>query len=199
VAALFLARLAYAATSIIPFVFLYFSTIFPRGKIESSNKWLWLVIPPVFVAALSFTPGIVESIERASYGVNIITGKYYLVFGIVFLAYMGTSFINIWKKRRISTGLEKIQIQYVLIGTLIATTGGAIFDLFLPYITGTFAYSKYGPYFTIFLMGFTTYAIVKHRLFNINKLFARGLIFLLLIFFASLAFVRQSSGRCNRR
>jgi signal transduction histidine kinase len=53
-------------------------------------------------------------------------------------------------------------------------------NLILP-ILGTSQYSSMGPSFTMIMVGFTTYSIVKHRLMDINIVLKKGTTYFLLI------------------
>ena len=54
-------------------------------------------------------------------------------------------------------------------------------NLILP-ILGSSQYSAMGPSFTVIMIGFTTYSILKHRLMDINIVLKKGTTYVLLIF-----------------
>ena len=73
--------------------------------------------------------------------------------------------------------------MYLFIGALLTGIGASLNNLILPYLTGTAEYSKFGLYFTVFLVGFTTYAILKHRLLKVRILMTEILSFLIFLIF----------------
>lgn len=194
---LILARLTYTVTAIIPLIILYFSTVFPKQVGTTSTKWkIAISTPTLLVVILSFTNLIVAEIERYDLGINIKSGPLLAVFGIYFLGYMITAFVILWKKYKNLVGLEKAQVQYLFLGTLTGTIGGAAFNLIIPAITNDYSYSRFGPYFSILLVGFTSYAIIKHRLFETKVIITRSLLYLVLltIVTTSLVFITVLSG-----
>jgi len=81
---------------------------------------------------------------------------------------MISSFLILIRKYKNAISIEKLQIRYIFIGTYLSVVGASITNLIIPYITENWRLSRYGPYFTIFLVVFTTYAILKHHLFNLK-------------------------------
>lgn len=63
---------------------------------------------------------------------------------------------------------EQLKIQYFLLGVVIFVSGNLTFAVFLPFIFGITNYLSVAHYSTIFLIGFTAYAIVKQNLFGIK-------------------------------
>jgi len=178
--ALLLTRTTYFATSLIPLILVYFATIFPRTTFEI-KFWKKIVISffPIMVALLSFSDLIVNEIKQESWGVNVVIGNLYGVFILEFVLLMLTAFLMLWKKLKSNFGLQKLQIQYVFTGLLLGAIGGALFNLVIPTITGSFSNTKYGPYFSIFYVGFIAYAIAKHRLLDIRLAIVRTISFTL--------------------
>ena len=86
---------------------------------------------------------------------------------LCFFLLMGVAFIVLIKKYRKTIGIERMQIQYLFLGTFLTTLAGLITNLIFPYFSGNSSTSRFGPYFTVFLVAFTAYAIVKHRLLDI--------------------------------
>jgi signal transduction histidine kinase len=63
---------------------------------------------------------------------------------------------------------------------LFTSVFGVTANLIIP-IFGTSKYSAIGPSFTIIMVGFTTYSIVKHRLMDINIVLKKGTTYILLL------------------
>jgi len=79
------------------------------------------------------------------------------------------------------------------VGYILAAIWGTTFNLFLP-LMGNYKFIWVGPYFTLVLIGFLTYAIFKHHLMNI-KVIAHGPIFSALIVIISLINALLSQSR----
>jgi signal transduction histidine kinase len=85
-----------------------------------------------------------------------------------------------------SQGKEKSQLRLVLIGLFLSAMGILITNVVLPnlYNVGSIV-TRIGIYGILFLTGFSAYAIVRHRWFNMRLVVARSVAYLLLL--ASLA------------
>jgi PAS domain S-box-containing protein len=82
------------------------------------------------------------------------------------------------KKYRLSEGLEAVQVRYVILafvlsGALITTT-----NVVLPLLLGTSAYGRYGPLFSLLLLGIVGHAIIRHRLLDIRLVIHKGATYL---------------------
>jgi len=95
---------------------------------------------------------------------------------------MAGAFFILIKKYRHSVGIEKQQIRYFFIGAFLTVLSASITNIFAPLFTGYWATSHFGPYFSIVLIGFTTYAITQHQLFNIRVIGTELLTFIIWIF-----------------
>lgn len=176
---LFWVRMSFLATSVAPFAFLLFSLFFPRDRFELSNRKIFLIsIPSIFLILASFSNWMVQSVEwdvlKANYGplhpffgffvvINLLGGLFFLL----------RSYIN-------SIGLERLQIKYCLWGMFISSFLATTLNLILPSL-GTSKLSHLGPSSTIIMVIFITYAILKHRLMDINIVFKKGTTFVLLL------------------
>src|SRR3989344_961830 len=166
--ALILTRATFFAASLIASLFLYFCILFPVPKNKQSIGVILSVFTPgILFAAISFTHYIVPSIVQTPNGVDVNFNSLFLPFALFFLLLMGAAFIVLIKKYRKSIGIERMQIQYLFLGTFLTTLAGLITNLIFPYFSGNSSTSRFGPYFTVFLVAFTTYAIIKHRLLDI--------------------------------
>jgi signal transduction histidine kinase len=100
-------------------------------------------------------------------------GSLYLFFGILYTIFVIYSIKLLYKDFKISGGLRKNQIKYLLLGVSVGFMGGAM--TFLP-VYGVEIY-PIGTYLVIIYVVAITYAIVKYRLMDITIFALRGLIF----------------------
>ncbi|MBU2575913.1 hypothetical protein KKF64_02410, partial [Patescibacteria group bacterium] len=167
------ARLYYLAAAIIAYSFLMFGLMFPYAKIKFRWwKHILILIPFIASCILVFTKYHVEAIFIQPWGKDVILGWGYVAYTMYMVMYMGAAFVSMWKKGRESVGIRKMQIRYVLLGTLIATIGGSIFNLFYP-LVGNYQFIWLGPLFTFLLVVFIAYAIIRYRLMNIRLILSR--------------------------
>lgn len=156
----------------IAFFFLYFSFVFPHGQISRLFRVL-LSLPMLAFLFMVPTNLILQKGDLSVSGPIAIWGKAYPLFGVYFLIYFSWGVINFIRKYRFAKGNERIQIRYVFLGLFLAFVFGITFNLILPAL-GVAKFVSLGPYFTLFIVGFTAYAMVKHRLMDVSVIISRA-------------------------
>jgi len=166
---LFAAKSAYIGAILIASSFLYFVLIFPKKDYRVSKKLkAFILLCTLIFILFAISNLLVKKVEIFSWGVNIVPGLFYPFFMVYFIGFMTTSLLILIKKLYLENGIERLQIFYLFIGVMLATIGSSLTNLIIPYFTGDFSISTYGPLFALFFVGFTAFAILKHNLFNIK-------------------------------
>lgn len=178
------ARFLYFSAAIIPFVFLYFTFIFP-DKNETDGWWKFYILPIPFLitSLISLTPDVLIKGVGVGSGQPIIffDQKLHFFYGLYIIGFFSWAYINLFIKYFKLEGLQKTQIIYVIAGTLSATTVGVITNLILPFL-GIFTYNWMGQIAVAVMVILISYAILKHHLFNVKTIATELLIFSLWIF-----------------
>ena len=173
--AIFTAQLLYAAATFIPFIFLYFSFTFPEEKIILKKWQRYLVpVPFIVVLAISVWPDLlIKTIQFVPNSENIIVFNqfYHAIYGIYIMGYFSWSYLNLYNRYKISTGIVRAQTEFVILGTLISTIIGLITNLILPFF-GIFALNWLGQIAVVVMVALISYAILKHHLFNVDVIAA---------------------------
>jgi signal transduction histidine kinase len=176
---LFWGRMSFATATIIPAAFFCFSLLFPGDRRNlSSAKLFLLALPSLFFSGLSFTNQIVSSLGTGPRMFNY--GPFYPFFSIYFLSYMLLCFIFLIKSYKKAIGILRLQIKYFLVGMSLTAGFGVMSNLFLP-MAGISKFNWLGPPFTVIMVVFITYSIIKHRLMDINIVFKKGTTYFLLL------------------
>ena len=200
--ALLVLRLTFGAISLFFISAYFFSIYFPKKG--ERNKLLEVFIPS-FLGVLSllsiFTDLIIESVEIKDWGVDFTYGSlgpFFLTTVIVL------TFVVLWqffKKYFNLTTKEKLKVQYFLVGILIFALMNLVFNVILPIIRGTIEYYQFGNYSAIFLLGFTSYAVIKKEMFQIRVVLTGLMVSLIaillgvdLIFFTKEAWMQVAKG-----
>ena len=97
-----------------------------------------------------------------------------------FIVYMVTSLvifvINFVRQyRKTSDSSERNQIRLILTGTLLYSFAAIVSNVLLPALSNSWSPSRFGPVFTVIFVGWTGYAIVRHRFLDIRLIVARAL------------------------
>lgn len=190
--ALIATKLTFTTTGLFALGLLIFTMIFPRQEKKMSlRKKLLIILPALFIIALTFTDLIVKDIAmKKNVGVDLVFGNLVIVFTMYFLTYIIMAFVILVRKYIHSKGLERLQLKYLAIGLIVAGTLATFTNFLIPLFFGVFEPSQFGPYFTIFFIGFTAYAIISKKLFGIRVVLTElfvGLIGLILLFQAIVA------------
>lgn len=191
---LFWARALYFAGSLIAASLCFFSFMFPTPYLKEKFSFVkWGIIFSsilIFVCTLATDLVIKGVIDKADKGLIYNWG--YWLWLLHFGLFMLISFINFIIQFRRSKKIERLQIKYILIGTLSAALFASVTNVILPTFSN-FRYFSMGPVLTISMAGFIAYTIVKHSFMEIRLLVARAVGYSLLlglvgIFYVAIAF-----------
>jgi signal transduction histidine kinase len=176
---IFWVRMGFMAMSITPSAFFTFSWLLTREE-SVIPKWKLIVVwvPSLVFVLASLTRLMVRSVALEIPMLNY--GPAHPFFGIYVLLNICGALFLLLKSYRNSFGLKRLQIRYCFWGMLISSVFAITPNLVLP-LFGTSRLNELGPPSTIIMISFITYAIVKHRLMDINIVFKKGTTYLLLM------------------
>jgi len=79
-------------------------------------------------------------------------------------------------KLRTKSGItpeEQVQIRFIRYGVILSFIFGLLTNAIIPYIAQDWTLARSGPFLTVFLVSLISYAIVRHKLFDIRLVIAR--------------------------
>src|SRR3989344_33686 len=165
-------------------LFLFFY-IFPKEHSELPKKYKLLSISIAsLVSFLTLSPFVFSGIKELMPAGQVSIaqpGPGIFIFGITVLGFIGTGITVLVKKIRQTSGIEKTQAQLILLGAAITFSLYIIFNFILAAFFDNPRFIPFGAVFTLPLIAFTAYAIVKHRLFNVKVVATEVLIFILAV------------------
>ncbi len=176
----FSARFLYFAGGLIPVCFYYFSLVFnSQEKLKLWQK-IVLVVPAIVLFFLYFASDLIIS----GYSVSEKNIKYF-TYGplrIIFDANLWLFFVlalrellRCWEKFK-NDSVLKIQILYITLGTYLVLLIAGPTNVIAPLLS-VFDYIWIGPTATILWVMLVTYAIIKHRLFDMKIIAAEAVTF----------------------
>jgi signal transduction histidine kinase len=177
---LFWIRSLFGVSSFIGPLFLHFSLNFPNYPHTIGRaKIALLYLPALVFLASSQTELTVKSIVRMEPSINEY-GILHGFFSLYLIVCLGSGLYFLLRTYVKSAGVHRLQIKYYFLGMLLTTTGAVSTNIILP-LLGSSKYARIGPSFTMFHVVFTTYAILKHRLMDINIILRKGTTYFLLV------------------
>ncbi|MCU0641753.1 MAG: ATP-binding protein [Candidatus Margulisbacteria bacterium] len=152
----------------IPFIFLLLCSCFPEGNIPFKPYQLFLLILPSLVLLLSFPTGqLVTAAITPDHGLLIKLGSFHQLYMMhITLYFLAGTTLLVYRYSLAKTS-EKVRDWYFFAGLLLAAGVGYGFSAFAV-ILGWYRLIMLGPLGTIFLIVFTTYAILKYRLMDVT-------------------------------
>lgn len=159
-----LALLSYAAAGLLALFFLLYCIELVRLRRRQVTVTIGII--GLIVTVCSTIPGYVASSVTTN-GKIVTNTVPLMIYGIYLLLYMGGGIGVLLRGRYKARGIEKDRITIVLIGLVAAAVLGLILNLALPFM-GNYDYVAVGPVASLILAGSSTYAIIRHRLFDVK-------------------------------
>ncbi|MFC1662823.1 ATP-binding protein [Patescibacteria group bacterium] len=184
-----LVGLDFALAALLGFSFVQFAKNFPRQETGKTITAFYRLAPILVIFLLLFTPLIIKNVTFYSDGIRVESGNLYPLYAAILLLYIVYGIFILFKKRKIASGISKVQISYMLWGLSITSFVALLTNLILPQIAELGKeISRIGIYSFLIFSSFTAYAIVRHRLLDIRAIISRSIIYFLLVLFVSAAF-----------
>lgn len=134
-----------------------------------------------FVILGSCTPLLVEDVITSESSNQIVFGPLAIVY-IVFVAVIFVSVILLLViKVRHETSVARLRLKYLLVSLGASIAVSLLCNLILPLVFNNYSLVQAGPLSTIIVVAGFTYAIIKHRMFDIRLVVAKSLAYVLLI------------------
>jgi len=182
-------RIIFVSTSLLVWSLFLFSSFYPESKsVIRKNYRIISLGSTLLVVLLGFSDLIVSEVVVENGYSSIKFGVGILIYLIHFLVFLLLFIYLLIKKFKKSKGVEKVQLQYILLGVVFTAIGALITNLILPIFFNVFYLSAYGPAFLTIFVAFTFVSIVKHRLLGIRFLIGKILFFILLAVFTIIGF-----------
>lgn len=177
---LFWNRASFAFTSLIGAGLFSFTLLLTRRSERLPTIRLSIIgLAGLTMFAICFSPLIVSTVELKSWGSNTVNGPFFNLFMIYFAVMVLGALGRMVAAHRWLKGVSKVQLQYFYFGAVLSIIIAASTNLLLPVFTGQANLAKFGPLGTVFLVGFTGVAIIRHRLLDIRVLVLKSVAYAL--------------------
>lgn len=174
-------RLAFWSATLGIGSFVLFAGVFPRRMFR--RRWFSAAVATgaLAMATVTLLPDFIPAVGFDGATANVIPGDLYPIFIGYFVAYMLAAFGLLIRAERRERRSARERVRFVFAGVLLMVSAASLTNLFLPLMIGNNPWARYGSYFSLVFVAFTSYAIVKHRLFNVRAVVARSVAYTLLI------------------
>jgi len=145
----------------------------PSSKLEKS-----IIVIGAFNALVSMVPGVVG--QEVTTNLAIVTNlQGLLLYAVVLLGLFGAGLVVLVRNLVQSKNIrQKKRIAVLITGLIVGIIFGVGCNLFLPLI-GNYSFVQLGPVGSLALVVASTYAIVRHQLFDIRQAAMRGAVYIL--------------------
>ncbi len=179
-ATLYWIRLIMLGATLQSSTFFLFVKTFPSKTLTISPRSLWVTITATaLVSALSLSPYLFLGIYPGTIDTPI-PGAGIPIFIIYTIGFVGSGTVLLVRKYLRAEGEAKQSLKLILMGFIIMFSLIIFFNFFAVVFFKTTAFSPYGPAFTLPFIALTTYAIVRHKLFNLKLIATEALVLLIL-------------------
>lgn len=169
-------RLAYSFALIVTICLVLFSLNFPRRLvINKPTKFLLMISPLPFFATLTSLV-VDKSLQKTGRMVTeIVGGSMYLPVNIYIIGLFLIVLHNFYRNYKTLGLIDKVRVRFVGFGVSITFIWIAVTAAILPYFTNNWDLTRFAPSSVVVLVVFTSYAIIRHKLFDIRLIVARSL------------------------
>lgn len=183
-----LMRTAHALAAFGAMMLIWFCAEFPRPANRFRKLAIAFMLAGLPLLVLVWGDRIVADIIYKPWGVNPVTGFYMPYYTTWWVVCTGSALVQLILRMRHSRGLERLQVRYVLLGSIGLVAIGGLLTLILPILTGSFRFAPYSPLATLLFTTSTSYAILRYRLMDIKIVLRAGLVYSVTIGTLSLLF-----------
>ncbi len=179
---LFLIRLSILLVAVMDLLFFLLSHTLPANKLRiKKSNFVILSLATLFIMIVALSPYTFTHVEIINNFPNPLPGPAIVLFGIfVISSILGSTYV-LYVRSKVSVGREKVQLRLLMLG-IILMNGLMIFTVLLP--IALFRNNQFvtlAPFYTLFFLGLTAYAIIKHRFLDIRVVVARSVAYLLVL------------------
>lgn len=152
-----------------------FTYEFPmKRRISEAEKNLFWVVVTV-TSILSVTSLIAGQVSYTNGGELAFTvGPWISAYGIGFILLLAVIGRNLTYSLRNARRVERSQAMLILLGFSVTAVVGFVLNVVVPTVAQDWQSTRYGPVLSLALVGSVSYAIIKHRMFDIRAVVARS-------------------------
>ena len=171
-------KATFIVASFLPATVYHFSSLFPHQRFEGLRPLLALLyLSAGAQIAGTFTPYYVRNVAiLANEPPQVTYGPVFTFFSVMVVTSMLASFSNLFRKLRQARGVERRQIEHMLLGIILCMASATVTNVLAP-VLNVRNTEVYGPIFTLVMMSIVAYAMIRYHLLDIWVLVSRTTIY----------------------
>jgi signal transduction histidine kinase len=158
-----------------------FSLVFPTNKPLSKVLVILLSIPTFILSIYTYSEFLIKTAYVVDNSIQGTFGPLMMLYQVYSPVYILGSIFIIAKKYKNASYEDKNKIGYVLLGITFSMGVAVVTNAILPLWFKLYTLNSVGPFFSIFMVGAISYAIVRHQFLDIKVIIQRGLIYSILL------------------
>ncbi len=164
-------------------VFFLLMHTFPRSTMAMRKRAVWAWAGATLITmALTLTPYVFSSAKLNAEGPpSPVPAPGMAVFAIIGVGTIPLGIYYLIRKRQRAEGIERIQMNFLLLGVSLMFTLIISLIFIGTVILGNSLFAQYAPVFTVPFVGLTAYVIIRHRLLDVRAALFRGLSLTILV------------------
>lgn len=162
----------FIVTPLGPLIYLFLKS-FPDGSSQiPPSEFTFISAGIIIIGFLSFTPLVFRDVSLVN-GIHPVPGVAIPLYGLFLAGYLFAGLRHILGKYKRSAGQVRLQMKYLIFGFFLTFILQLFSNYVLVVLLNISSLVVFGPVFSLILIGFVTYAIIKHRLMDIRFVLAR--------------------------
>ena len=171
------ARIAFAAGALLILNLYHVLVLFPDLQTAPFSR-LVTGIGSLLALLSVFSPLLTREVTSAGvFKINVVYGPLFLPFTLYAVTILIFGVYALVSRFREASGLRRLQIQYLLLGTAIPVATVLITNLVLPVAFKLFVLAPYGRLLALVFLPVTAHAIIRHRLMDIKLFVEKAVVF----------------------
>lgn len=177
-----------ALASIINLLFFLLASVFPKNKLTTNSALLGFYL--LFTAAVVYLAlNNYVFVSGKAFVKDTIPGSGMPLFLWNTFFFLGFGFILLVNKYRKFRGVEKDQVAFFLLGSVVMFALILLTNVIFVLVLHTQAFAGLLPIYMLLFLGIISYAIVRHEFLDIRLVLARSFLYIVLLTVLSLLFI----------
>ncbi len=174
--ALWLNRLTASSSLLMAALLLYFVIVFPRPERRLAVFWKAFLLAGIALTGLTtLTPLTVAAIESRPGGTDMLPGPFMNVVAAWLAIGLACVIFLLFRKHHLLEGRPRAQLRFVLLGIILFGATSLVLGLLVPMATQSYELAYLNQFATLFIVGLTAYAMIKHRLMDMHLVVLRSI------------------------